>query len=515
MASRAKPTGTTGRNAKRSQKPQTIDLDAKEVKSTAETKAEANKTSAAKSSTSSKTSASATATSKAADTKATSSSEGEKKSTSTAAPKTSNTPKLGRPSPEKDDKDVKPVPPKAAQEARRGGFGSALVGGVVTVLGLGVLGQFDSASKIPFIGSIYDQKTEVVDNSGNAAEIAALKSQIEEISNNQNSAPSNVDLGPLTERISKIEEAAAGQSDERIVGLESTIEDLNSKITAITSAVESGSDASTAEVTAALAAISSRMGDVENGVAELKEATSNGSSSEAIAEALAKVDALSAQVTELSSQEPVDLSPLQASIDDIAKSVASLGEKADANSAGLADVVGQIASVKVNEKVARSVAVNALGTALQNNDPLSIPIASIEALAGETPETKRLKELNEAGIPSTTELASGLDWITQTVQNPVADTSNGGVSDRLWANVQNLVTFRSRGPQEGDTPIAILSRVKAGVESGNLNAARNEWSALPASIRENDNGWIAKLDARAEALAIQKKLSDELNAAAG
>ncbi|MEO0910624.1 MAG: hypothetical protein AAFX96_09915, partial [Pseudomonadota bacterium] len=370
-------------------------------------------------------------------------------------------------------------------------------------------------SKIPFIGSIYEQKTEVVDNSETTAEIAALKSQIEELSNNQNNTGSNVDLGPLAERISKIEEAAAGQSDERIVGLESTIEDLNSKISAITSAVESGSDASTAEVTAALAAISSRMGDVENGVAELKEATNDGPSAEALADALAKVNALGAQVAELNNQEPVDLSPLQASIDDIARSVASLGEKADANAAGLADVVGQIASVKVNEKVARSVAVNALGTALQNNDPLSIPIASIEALAGETQETKRLKELNEAGIPSTAELASGLDRITQSVQNPVADTSNGGVSDRLWANVQNLVTFRSRGPQEGDTPIAILSRVKSGVESGNLSAARNEWSALPASIRDNDNGWIAKLDARAEALAIQKKLSDDLNAAAG
>ena len=512
MASRAKPTGTTGRNAKRSQKPQTIDLDAKEVKSSAETKADASKTSAAaKSSTASK----ASTTSKPADTKATSSNSDQKKSSSTTTAKTSNTPKLGRPSPEKEEKEVKPVPPKAAREAKRGGFGSALVGGVVTVLGLGVLGQFDSAAKIPFIGSIYDQKTEVVDNSGTSAEIAALKSQIEELSNNQNSAGSNVDLGPINERISKIEEAAAGQSDERIVGLESTIEVLNSKITAITSAVESGSDASTAEVTAALAAISTRMGDVENGIAELKETTSSSPSSDALADALSKVNALSAQVAELNNQEPVDLSPIQSSIDEIAKSVASLGEKADANSAGLADVAGQIASVKVNEKVARSVAVNALGTALQNNDPLSIPIASIEALSGETPETKRLKELNEAGIPSTAELASGLDRITQTVQNPVADTSNGGVSDRLWANVQNLVTFRSRGPQEGDTPIAILSRVKAGVESGNLSAARNEWSALPASIRENDNGWMAMLDARAEALAIQKKLSDELNAAAG
>ncbi len=512
MASRAKPTGTTGRNAKRSQKPQTIDLDAKEVKSSADTKAEADKTTAgAKSSAASKTSAAT----KAAETKSASSTKDEQKAASTASSKTSNTPKLGRPSPEKEEKEVKPMPPKAASEARRGGFGSALVGGIVTVLGLGVLGQFDSASKIPFIGSIYEQKTEVVDNSETTAEIAALKSQIEELSNNQNNAGSNVDLGPLAERISKIEEAAAGQSDERIVGLESTIEDLNSKISAITSAVESGSDASTTEVTAALAAISSRMGDVENGVAELKEATNDGPSAEALADALAKVNALGAQVAELNNQEPVDLSPIQASVDDIARSVASLGEKADANAAGLADVVGQIASVKVNEKVARSVAVNALGTALQNNDPLSIPIASIEALAGETPETKRLKELNEAGIPSTAELASGLDRITQSVQNPVADTSNGGVSDRLWANVQNLVTFRSRGPQDGDTPIAILSRVKSGVESGNLSAARNEWSALPASIRDNDNGWIAKLDARAEALAIQKKLSDDLNAAAG
>jgi len=161
-----------------------------------------------------------------------------------------------------------------------------------------------------------------------------------------------------------------------------------------------------------------------------------------------------------------------------------------------------VASVKASEKIAKSVAVNALATALENDDPLSLPISSIKALIGETPETKRLEEINATGIASRKELSSNLDALINTVQNPNAPSKDGSITERFWANAQSMVSFRTSGPQEGDTPLAILSRVKADVEADNLSQAKAEWTSLPAGIRENGASWLTQLNGRIEAFGL-------------
>ena len=142
-------------------------------------------------------------------------------------------------------------------------------------------------------------------------------------------------------------------------------------------------------------------------------------------------------------------------------------------------------------------------------------IASIESLGVGGPETERLVALDKQGVPTRAALLSELDAITNTVQNPKQDTSNGSLSERFWANAQNLVTFRSRGPQEGSSPVAVLSRVKAHVETDALEAAQAEWNTLPAEIRQTGASWSENLALRMEAFALQSALSDKLSSVDG
>jgi len=105
--------------------------------------------------------------------------------------------------------------------------------------------------------------------------------------------------------------------------------------------------------------------------------------------------------------------------------------------------------------------------------------------------------------------------LINTVQNPNAPSKDGSITERFWANAQNMVSFRTSGPQEGDTPLAILSRVKAHVEADNLSQAKAEWETLPADVRENGASWLAQLNGRIEAFGLQNALNQKLTAEAG
>ena len=134
---------------------------------------------------------------------------------------------------------------------------------------------------------------------------------------------------------------------------------------------------------------------------------------------------------------------------------------------------------------------------------------------GKTPETARLQELNAQGIPGLKALSTGLDAFTATIGDPSAQAVDSSLSDRFWANAQKLVTFRSTGPREGDDPLAILSRVKAGVANGQLSDAKAEWMKLPKEIQDGGSKWASQLEIRLEAQSLYQTITDKLSAAAG
>ena len=494
MASKAKPTGAR-RNSTQAKKPATIDLDAKEVAkdANAETKPAEKTQNFGRPEASQKTS----------DNKA--------DAAKTSVPKT----EAKKPEPNKaEEKPASPAPKAAAATTSKpekssgsffGKLTSAFMGGVAALVGFGAIGLWEGARELPIIGSFYGgSQTQSIDST----QLDALRSEIETLK--QSNATPSVDLTPINQKLASLEttvselSSATSGSDAlngKIATLEEGFAAVNNSLAEITASAADGSNTSPVALSTAISALDKRLETLEADLATLSGSVAKNPA----------LDALSGSINSLETQ-----------VSGIATSVASLKQTADTNSTTISGLTEQsetlndtVASVKASEKVAKSVAVNALATALENDDPLSLPISSIKALIGETPETKRLEAINASGIASRKELVTNLDALIKTVQNPNAPAEDGSITERFWANAQNMVSFRTSGPQEGDTPLAILSRVKANVESDNLSQAKAEWETLPANVRENGAAWLDQLNGRIEAFGLQNALNQKLTAEAG
>ena len=496
MNSRSKPTGPR-KTGVRSRKPATIDLEAKDVGAKAEDSADTVKKEGVESSaTSSKSDNSSQRLGR----------EGAKKSTENAQSKPNNA-EAKKGSAETTDSQPTPAPARKSG----GGFFSGLMGAAAAVLGLGAIGQYDGAKDIPFLGALYSGGAEQVANVDVSGEIAGLSQQIEALK----STSAAVDLTPVNDRLAEIEAAVAGgdasaATANRLSEVETALAGVTQTLSSIAKAAEEGGGATSTEVAAAISAVTQRLEKLEGTVGELANAPDAPSESVSL-----KLSEIETKLNEITSAPVVDLSPIEGKVAGLESSVSSIKESVDALNSQSSTLQETVASVKASEKVARSVAVNALGAALENDDPISLALASIESLGGKTEQTERLTELSQLGIPSRKALLAELNSFTNTVQNPVTDTNTGGISERFWANAKNLVSFRSSGPQEGNSAIAILSRVKANLEAGKLSGAVSEWEKLPAEVRQSGDAWLAKVNTRIEAFALFETLSNTLSAQAG
>ena len=77
----------------------------------------------------------------------------------------------------------------------------------------------------------------------------------------------------------------------------------------------------------------------------------------------------------------------------------------------------------------------------------------------------------------------------------------GGFTERAGAFLRNQLGVRSLAPQEGTGADAVLSRMQADVEAGDLAAALNEAQALPPEGRAAMQGWLDGATARVGALS--------------
>lgn len=494
MASKAKPSGAR-RSSTQAKKPATIDLDAKEVAKDVKSDA----TATAKTPSFGRPDASEKASNKKTD---------EVKSTASKPEAKNPAPEkaAGKPAPAapKETTAVTPKPEKSSGSFF-GKLTSAFMGGVAALVGFGAIGLWDGARELPIIGNFYGGSQTT---SGDNAQLNALKAEIEALK--QSNSSSSVDLEPITQKLSSLETAVSEISatgngsdelNEKITALEEGFSAVNNSLAEITASAADGSNTSPVALSTAISSLDKRLETLEADISTVSSSISKNPALDALSGSL---NTLETQVAGISTS----IAGLKQSTETNSKTISGLSEQSET----LNDTV---ASVKASEKVAKSVAVNALATALKNDDPLSLPISSIKALIGEIPETKRLEEINTTGIASRKELSSNLDAFINTVQNPSTLSEDASITEKFWSNAKSMVKFRSSKPQEGDTPLAILSRVKANVEADNLSEAKAEWISLPADIRENGSAWLAQLNGRIEAFGLQNALNQKLTAEAG
>jgi hypothetical protein len=191
---------------------------------------------------------------------------------------------------------------------------------------------------------------------------------------------------------------------------------------------------------------------------------------------------------------------------------ALLSGRVDALADQVAGLAERPAVPAEGDKAARALAIATLQQGAARGGGFASELAMIAALSPDSPELAPLKSLAETGAPSAAALAAAFPDIGDAILKAAASAgASEGVADRLMSRLRGLVTIRPVGPVAGDSPEAIVSRMQAAVDKGDLGMALKEREGLDEAGKAASATWAK---AAAERVAIDDLVS-KLIAAVG
>ncbi len=188
----------------------------------------------------------------------------------------------------------------------------------------------------------------------------------------------------------------------------------------------------------------------------------------------------------------------QASIKALGERIVALEKKVDAAPAD-------------NRLAARAIAVVALRRAAESEGPFATDLEMAAALGLPQEDVAALRPFAEAGAPTKATLAAEFPTIAgQIVTATMQSDPNAGFFDRLFAGISGLVSVRPVGPVEGSDPPAIVSRMRAAINAGDLETALKERDALPQAGLDASAEWAARAKNRAAIDALLVKIAQSV-----
>jgi hypothetical protein len=90
-----------------------------------------------------------------------------------------------------------------------------------------------------------------------------------------------------------------------------------------------------------------------------------------------------------------------------------------------------------------------------------------------------------------------------------ARAENGDILDRLARGAASLVRIRPAGETAGEDAPALVSRIEAALQRGDLMEALALYDRLPADAKEPASTWAARARQRVDADSAARALLDE------
>lgn len=268
---------------------------------------------------------------------------------------------------------------------------------------------------------------------------------------------------------------------DQIAAQSSQISALEQRVTAAPAVDLSGIEATQSDLAAQIADVSERLTALE------ERPVSSGGSAAAGEGVAGEMDALRAQIAEMTNAAQTELAEARAQAASIEENAAAAARNAAARAA--------LARVQ---------------TALESGAPIGAALGDLEeALDQSAPDA--LIAVQD-GVPT---LASLQDQFPDVARAALATARTEGVSGEettgFGAFLRTQFDVRSTTPQEGNSADAILSRAEAAVRAGRLSDALAEISALPEVARAELSDWLGQAEARANAIAAVDMLSTSLS----
>lgn len=292
----------------------------------------------------------------------------------------------------------------------------------------------------------------------------------------ENQAPQTSAPAPSTEAIDAAVAAALAEYD---AGIRSEMAGLSDSV----SAVESGD-------------IKTRLAQLETTVEGLQaQMTSLGDQLEAtVADSLERQKAMSAEQA-ASFQARID--GLTAQLEQLAARHGSLQQAIDEVAAANTRIK-QEASIVVSVSQAENAATDILA-ALETGDgfrpALDVLASAVDADLG------ALQAVADNGAPSLPQIRADFPRLAYESLRASLQADAESYSDKALAFVKSQVATRSLTPQSGGSTDAILSRIEAALNAGNLGGCLSEAEALSEAARAPLAGWLASVGQLADAMA--------------
>ncbi|MBK9081252.1 MAG: hypothetical protein IPL88_03815 [Rhizobiales bacterium] len=321
-------------------------------------------------------------------------------------------------------------------------------------------------------------------------------------------APQRVDLGPVEQRLAKVEAATTGL-DARIDGR-------------VAGALQASA--------AAQKALETRMAGVEQSVqAGLKQGSDRIALIEAqvkpvdLAPLNQKLDQLGQRVGQTEQAVDQKVGAVGQRVDGADKAIAGLGERVAPLEAKLAETKSEArvaaAEAGVGTAAARQMSVavagQAIGQALERGAPYAAELTSLEALGVEAGKLAPLKPFAPTGAPTARALAQRFAPLAAAVAaNAAPGEAPKGAGERFWGALGKMVQVRRTG-DTGDDPASLAARIENALARGAVGDAAAAWRKLPGPAKTTSQDFGAALEARAAADEAARGLAADAFAALG
>ncbi len=204
----------------------------------------------------------------------------------------------------------------------------------------------------------------------------------------------------------------------------------------------------------------------------------------------------------------VALGPIESRLAAAEATLTTLGDRVGTLTGRVEEIAARPPPAVESERAARAIAIGLLRQGAGSGEGFAADLAMLKALGFDDEAVAELEPLARNGAPTIAALQAAFPGVADAILAASSELGpDAGFIDRLFSFGGSLVTVRPTGPIEGDTPDAIVSRMQAAVDQGDLGAALAEREKLPPPGQNASATWAAAAADRQAIDSIVQRLA--------
>ena len=137
-----------------------------------------------------------------------------------------------------------------------------------------------------------------------------------------------------------------------------------------------------------------------------------------------------------------------------------------------------------------------LKRAIDRGQPYANELEQIRRLADNSLDLTALDRYKNIDVLSISALQKSFRKVAREILSPAPGEENGSVLNRILSSAKSIVRIRKTGNVPGDTSEAIVARMEANLEKGDLDGVLTEGRNLPDTAIPSVHEWLQQIEAR-------------------